>query len=324
MSTYEGSMSYRELFPEIEPYDSGFLQVSDLHHIFYEQSGNKDGKPVIYVHGGPGGGTGPRDRRYFDPAVYRIILLDQRGAGRSRPSAELKENTTWHLIADLERLRCHLGIDNWVVFGGSWGSTLALIYAEQHPDRVKALILRGIFTLRRRELEWYYQDGANRIFPDAWEKFIEPIPLVERHDLMSAYHRRLTGHDESIQLMCAQRWSAWEMSTSRLLVDHELLKRAETDSWALQFAKIEAHYFVNGGFFRNDMHIFEDIEKIRHIPATIIQGRYDIVCPAETAWHLHKCWPEAELCIVDDAGHSAKEPGITTQLLNATDKYKTL
>jgi proline iminopeptidase len=317
-------MSYRELFPEIEPYDSGFLQVSDLHHIFYEQSGNKDGKPVIYVHGGPGGGTGPRDRRYFDPAVYRIILLDQRGAGRSRPSAELKENTTWHLIADLERLRCHLGIDNWVVFGGSWGSTLALIYAEQHPDRVKALILRGIFTLRRRELEWYYQDGANRIFPDAWEKFIEPIPLVERHDLMSAYHRRLTGHDESIQLMCAQRWSAWEMSTSRLLVDHELLKRAETDSWALQFAKIEAHYFVNGGFFRNDMHIFEDIEKIQHIPATIIQGRYDIVCPAETAWHLHKCWPEAELCIVDDAGHSAKEPGITTQLLNATDKYKTL
>lgn len=314
----------RGLYPEIKPYETGFLRVSDLHEIYYEQCGNKSGKPVVYVHGGPGGGIGPRDRRYFDPDIYRIVLFDQRGAGKSRPPAELRENTTWHLVADLERLRCHLCVDKWVVFGGSWGSTLSLVYAQQHPDRVVALVLRGIFTLRRRELDWYYQDGANHIFPDAWDKFIEPIPVAERHDLMSAYHRRLTGSDEVTQLECARSWSAWEMSTSRLIVDRDLLRRVESDLWALQFAKIEAHYFVHGGFFHTDTQIFDDLHKIRDTPATIIQGRYDVVCPAETAWQLHKLWPEAKLHIIDDAGHSAKETGITTALINATDIYKTL
>lgn len=315
---------HRDLYPEIESFNSGFLKVSVLHEIYYEQSGKKDGKPVLYLHGGPGGGTSERDRRYFDPKVYRIILIDQRGAGKSKPAAELKENTTWDLVADIEKLREHLHIDKWVVFGGSWGSTLSLVYAETHPTRVKALVLRGIFMLRRRELMWYYQDGANHIFPDSFEFFEEPIPLVERHDMMSAYHRRLTGDDSEVQLKCAQRWSAWEMATSRLIVDPELLKRVEADAWALQFARIEVHYFVNGGFLRSDSQILDDLPKIKHIPCTVVQGRYDVVCPAESAWHLHKHWPEAELHLIPDAGHSAKEVGIVNALLNATDKYKML
>lgn len=314
----------RDLYPEVEPFNSGYLKVSDLHELYYEQSGNKSGKPALYLHGGPGGGTSPRDRRYFDPSAYHIIVFDQRGAGQSKPLAELKDNTTQDLVADIEKLRVHLNVDKWVVFGGSWGSTLALAYAETHPDRVTALVLRGIFGLRRREIEWFYQDGASRLFPDAWEGFLKPIPKVEHFDLLGAYHRRLTGSDQEVQLACARSWSTWEMATSRLFVDQELLKRAELDDWALQFAKIEAHYFVNGGFFRCDSQLLDDVEKIRHIPATIVQGRYDVVCPAETAWELHKRWPEAELRIIPDAGHSAKEPGITSELVNATDKYKTL
>ncbi|XP_069125078.1 probable proline iminopeptidase [Argopecten irradians] len=314
----------RDLFPEIEPFDSGKLRVSEIHEIYYEQSGNTDGKPVIFVHGGPGGGTSARDRRYFDPEAYRIILFDQRGAGKSTPPAELRENTTWDLVEDMERLRKHLGIDKWVVFGGSWGSTLSLVYAETHPDQVKALVLRGIFHLRRRELVWFYQDGANHLFPDQWEDYVAPIPEGERGDLMSAYYRHLTSDDEEKRIKAAKAWSKWEMATSRLLMDKDLVNRAEGDLWTQQFARIESHFFVHGGWFNPDDQILQDVGKIRHIPATIIQGRYDVVCPMETAWMLHKKWPEAEFHVIADAGHSTKEAGILHQLIEATDKYKHL
>ncbi|CAH1788905.1 unnamed protein product [Owenia fusiformis] len=314
----------RGLYPEIEPFDSGKLKVSDVHDVYYEQSGNKNGNPVIFLHGGPGGGTGPKDRRFFDPAAYRIILMDQRGAGKSTPAAELKDNTTWHLVDDIESLRKHLNIEKWVVFGGSWGSTLSLAYAETHPDRVKALILRGIFTLRRSELIWFYQEGASHIFPDVWEKYLAPIPEVERHDLMSAYYRRLTGNDEEKKLACARAWSTWEMETSRLMPDPNYVKRTESDIWSLQFARIECHYFVHGGFFKTDGQILENADKLKDIPGTIVQGRYDVVCPARTAWELHKRWPSADFQFVHDAGHSAVESGTTALLVQAADKYKNL
>ncbi|XP_060062474.1 probable proline iminopeptidase [Ylistrum balloti] len=324
-SNTDNTMStQRGLFPEIEPFDSGKLKVSEIHDIYYEQSGNNDGNPVIFIHGGPGGGTSSRDRRYFDPKAYRIILFDQRGAGKSTPSAELRENTTWDLVEDIEHLRKHLGINKWVVFGGSWGSTLSLTYAETHPDRVKALVLRGIFNLRRRELLWFYQDGANHLFPDHWESYLAPIPEGERGDLMGAYYRHLTSDDEEKRIKAAKAWSKWEMATSRLLVDDDLLKRAEGDIWSQQFARIESHYFVHGGWFKTDTQILDDVEKIRHIPATIIQGRYDVVCPMETAWLLHKKWPEADFHVIPDAGHSTKEAGVLHQLVEATDKYKNM
>ncbi|XP_052246964.1 probable proline iminopeptidase isoform X2 [Dreissena polymorpha] len=323
-SSVESTGSNRAMYPDIEPFQTGMLIVSDLHTLYYEQCGNKDGNPVIFLHGGPGGGISPRDRTFFDPAVYRIILMDQRGAGKSTPAAELKDNTTWHLIADIERLREELAIEKWVVFGGSWGSTLALTYAEKHPDRVKALILRGIFTLRRKELLWFYQEGASYCFPDAMDEYVKPIPEVERGDLMGAYHRRLTCEDENVRTECAKAWSKWEMATSRLHVDPTLLQRAEEDSWALQFARIECHYFVNGGWFETEGWILDNVDKIRHIPTTIVQGRYDMVCPAVTAWDLHKAFPEAEFHWVPDAGHSNKEPGTQSKLLDACDKYKHL
>lgn len=312
------------MYPDIEPYDTGMLAVSDIHTVYYEQSGNRTGNPVIFLHGGPGSGTSPRDRTFFDPAVYRIILMDQRGAGKSTPPAELKENTTWHLVSDIEKLRNHLGIDKWVVFGGSWGSALSLAYAETHPQRVKALILRGIFTLRRGELIWFYQEGASFIFPDAWEEYLKPIPEVERYDLTNAYYRRLTSEDEEVRVEAAKAWSIWELTTSRLFVDPEYIKRAETDIWAQQFARIECHYFVHGGFFESDDQLLRNVDKIRHIPTTIVQGRYDLVCPMDTAWELHKALPEAEFHIIPDAGHSNKEPGIQAKLLEACEKYKHL
>lgn len=312
------------MYPDIEPYDTGTLAVSDIHTVYYEQSGNRIGNPVIFLHGGPGSGTSPRDRTFFDPAVYRIILMDQRGAGKSTPPAELKENTTWHLVSDIEKLRNHLGIDKWVVFGGSWGSALSLAYAETHPQRVKALILRGIFTLRRCELIWFYQEGASFIFPDAWEEYLKPIPEVERYDLTNAYYRRLTSEDEEVRVEAAKAWSIWELTTSRLFVDPEYIKRAETDIWAQQFARIECHYFVHGGFFESDDQLLRNVDKIRHIPTTIVQGRYDLVCPMDTAWELHKALPEAEFHIIPDAGHSNKEPGIQAKLLEACEKYKHL
>jgi proline iminopeptidase len=312
----------RVLYPDIEPFDSGFLDVSPLHRIYYEQCGNPDGKPVVFLHGGPGAGCNAKSRRFFDPARYRIVLFDQRGCGRSTPHAELTDNTTWHLVADIERLREHLSVERWQVFGGSWGSTLALAYAETHPQRVTELVLRGIFMLRRWELEWFYQKGCDAIFPDMWEEYLAPIPEVERGDLMSAYHRRLTGADTAAQIAAARAWSIWEGATSFLFQDTSHIASTGEDAFALAFARIECHYFVNGGFFDHDDQLLRNVSRIRTIPAVIVQGRYDVVCPLRSAWDLHRAWPEAELRIVADAGHSALETGITHELIAATDRFR--
>lgn len=312
----------RSLYPAIEPFDRGMLKVSDLHTLYYEQSGNPLGKPVVFVHGGPGGGTSPKCRRFFDPAVYRIVLFDQRGCGQSIPHAELAGNTTWDLVADMERLRTHLALERWQVFGGSWGSTLALAYAQSHPERVTELVLRGIFMLRRSELEWFYQKGCDALYPDAWETYLSAIPEVERGDLMSAYHRRLTHADKAVRLAAARAWSVWEGATSFLWQDQSHIESSAQDEFALAFARIECHYFVNGGFFEHDDQLLRNVERIRHIPAVIVQGRYDVVCPLRSAWDLHRAWPEADLRIVQDAGHSAFEPGNTHELLEATDRFR--
>jgi proline iminopeptidase len=311
----------RTLYPELAPNRTGFLPVGGGHEIYFEESGNSSGKPVVFLHGGPGGGTEPKHRRYFDPARYRIVLVDQRGCGKSTPFASLEENTTWHLVADLEAVRTHLAIERWMVFGGSWGSTLALAYAQAHPQRVTELVLRGIFLLRRRELEWFYQGGAAAIFPDAWEEFVAPIPPEERHNLMEAYYKRLTGPDEELRQTCARAWSIWEGSTITLRYDRDTVARFGGSDFALAFARIECHYFVHGGFVRSDQQLLEDVGKIRHIPATIVHGRYDVVCPLESAWALHRAWPEASLEIVPAAGHAASEPGIVDALIRATDAY---
>ncbi|MDW2980737.1 prolyl aminopeptidase [Rhodanobacter sp. KK11] len=315
------SSPLRTLYPDIEPFDSGFLPVSPLHTLYYEQSGNPHGKPVVFLHGGPGGGTSPKCRRFFDPAVYRIVLFDQRGCGQSTPHAELRENTTWDLVADIERVRQHLGIDRWQVFGGSWGSTLALAYAQTHPDRVTELVLRGIFMLRRWELEWFYQKGCDALYPDAWEAYLAAIPEVERGDLMSAYYRRLTSPEASVRIDAARAWSVWEGATSFLWQDKSHIESSAEGEFALAFARIECHYFVNGGFFEHDDQLLRNVERIRHIPAVIVQGRYDVVCPLRSAWDLHRAWPEADLHIVQDAGHSAFEPGILHELVEATDRF---
>lgn len=311
----------RTLYPSVDPFMTGQLQVSERHHIYYEQCGNPAGKPVVILHGGPGAGCGAKMRCFHDPAKYRIVLFDQRGAGRSTPHADLVDNTTWHLVADIEQLRAHLGIDRWQVFGGSWGSTLALAYAETHPDAVTELVLRGIFMLRRWELEWFYQEGASRVFPDAWENYLAAIPVVERHDLISAYHRRLTHEDPAVRLAAARAWSVWEAATSFLYQDPAFMHSHEEDAFALAFARIECHYFVNGGFFEVEDQLLRDVSKIRDIPATIVHGRYDVVCPVANAWDLHRAWPEADLRIIADAGHSGFEAGITDALINATDRY---
>jgi len=314
----------RELYPPIEPYDSGMLKVDDVHTIYYEQCGNPSGEPVVFLHGGPGGGLAPFYRQYFDPKAWRMVLFDQRGAGKSTPFACLEKNTTWDLVNDIEKIRNHLKIDKWAVFGGSWGSTLALAYAETHPDRVKAMILRGIFLLREKELLWFYQDGASWIFPDIWEKYLAAIPPVERGHLMSAYYRRLTGSDEEEKLKAARAWTTWEMATSRLYLDQEAVNKGEDPKFALAFARIECHYFVHGAWFDKETQLLDNAHRLRHIPCTIVQGRYDLVCPAKSAFDLHKVWPEAELVVVPDAGHSAKEPGIVSALVEATDKYRNL
>jgi proline iminopeptidase len=313
-----------KLYPPIEPFQSGHLKVSEVHNLYYEQSGNPDGKPIVFLHGGPGGGVNAEQRTLFDPQQYRIVLFDQRGAGKSTPHACLEDNTTWHLVDDIERLRTHLNIEKWVVFGGSWGSTLALAYAETHPDRVKALILRGIFMLRRKELIWFYQEGANFLFPEAFDKYLEPIPVVERGDVMSAYHRRLTGTDEAEKLKCAKAWTTWEMSTSRLYVDPSTVAKGEEDHFALAFSRIENHYFVNGGFFQEEDQLLKNAHKLANIPGVIVQGRYDVVCPAISAYDLHKAWPQSELFVIPDAGHSMKEPGILSKLVEYCDKFRDL
>ncbi|MEM7137621.1 MAG: prolyl aminopeptidase [Myxococcota bacterium] len=309
------------LFPDIAPFDAGHLRVDDRHSVYYEQCGNPAGKPAVFVHGGPGGGSHPVHRRFWDPSAYRIVLFDQRGCGRSTPHAELADNTTWHLIADMERIREHLGIDRWQLFGGSWGSTLSLAYAQQHPERVTELVLRGIFLLRRREIDWYYQEGAGRIFPEAWQKFLAPIPDDERGDMVRAYHTRLTSPDREVRMEAARAWSTWEGSTSRLVPDPSLIARTGEDRFAEAFARIECHYFRNDGFFDDDQQLLRDIHKIRHLPAVIVQGRYDVVCPAESAYELHRAWPSSRLHIVPTAGHSALEPGITERLVEATQAF---
>ncbi|HEY0078565.1 MAG TPA: prolyl aminopeptidase [Pyrinomonadaceae bacterium] len=314
----------RTLYPAIEPFDEGMLPVSDVHTLYYEQSGNPEGLPVVFLHGGPGGGTVPEYRRFFDPSAYRIVLFDQRGSGKSTPHASLEENTTWHLVSDIERLREHLGIEDWVVFGGSWGSTLALAYAQTHPNRCRALVLRGIFLCRPKEILWFYQEGASAIYPDVWEQYVAVIPEAERGDMMSAYHRRLTSDDESVRLEAARAWSIWEGSTSKLFPDPGFIEEFGEAEFALAFARIECHYFMHNAFFDTDNYLIENVDKIRHIPSIIVQGRYDVVCPMMSAWELHRAWPEADLRIVADAGHSALEPGITGELVEATDRFRSL
>jgi proline iminopeptidase len=312
-----------ELYPPIEPHASGHLRVSAIHEIYWEESGTPDGTPVVFVHGGPGAGTGPEQRRFFDPSAYRIVLFDQRGSGQSRPHASLEENTTWDLVADMERIREHRGIDRWVVFGGSWGSTLGLAYAETHPERVRAIVLRGIFMLRPLELRWYYQEGASFVYPDEWEGFVAPIPEAERGDFMAAYRRRLTGDDPAERLRAAKAWSHWEAATSWLIPEPDKAGSFDEDAFADAFARIENHYFVNGGFLRHPDQLLDDVDRIRHIPAVIVQGRYDMCCPVVTAWELHRRWPETDFHIVPDAGHAAMEPGTRSLLVEATDRFRT-
>ncbi len=310
------------MYPEIEPFDSGTLKVSDLHTIYYERVGNPEGIPVVFLHGGPGGGLIPIYRQFFDPEAFHVVLFDQRGCGRSTPHAELRENTTWDLISDIETLRKKFGIDKWYVFGGSWGSTLSLAYAITHPDRPLGLILRGIFLTRKKELLWFYQYGASEIFPDYWERYRDEIPEEERGDFISAYYRRLTSDDPKVRLSAARAWSVWEGATSKLFPDKNLMEHWENEHEALQLARIECHYFMNNCFFPTENYILENINKIRHIPTVIVQGRYDIVCPMVSAWELHKAFPEAELIVIPDAGHSISEPGITSALVDAMDKIR--
>ncbi len=310
-----------ELFPPIEPFNTFKLDVSDLHTIHVEQAGNQNGQPVVFLHGGPGGGIEPIYSQYFNPEKYHIILFDQRGCGKSTPFAELRENTTWDLVADIEKIREKLGIDKWIVFGGSWGSTLALAYAQTHPTHVKGLILRGIFLLREKEIKWFYQQGANYIYPDAWENYLAPIPLEHRGDMVKAYYKRLTNDDSTIRLEAAKAWSLWEGSTSKLFQDLNLMNRASAGTFADAFARIECHYFINKGFFDNENQLLDGVDKIRHIPTIIVQGRYDVVCPMTTAWELHKAWPEAEFHVIQDAGHSMTELGIRAELIRATEAF---
>ena len=314
----------RDLYPPIEPYSEGKLKVSELHTIHYEESGNRDGKPVIFLHGGPGGGISPMYRQYFDPQKWRIVIFDQRGCGRSTPYAELRENTTWDLVSDIEQLREHLKIDKWVVFGGSWGSTLALAYSQTHPDFCKGLILRGIFMLRPSEISWFYQWGASNIYPDAWQEYLKPIPEAERDDLLSAFYKRLTSEDRQIRLEAARAWAVWEASTSKLIPSTRSKERFSMAEFAEAFARIECHYFINKGFFERENQLLENIDRIQHLPGVIVQGRYDVVCPMITAWELHQAWQQAELIVVPDAGHSISEPGIKDALIRATDRFAAL
>lgn len=317
-------MSARErlgLYPAIEPYAHGMLDVGDGHQIYYEQCGNPRGKAVAIVHGGPGGGANATMRRFHDPQRYRIVLFDQRGCGRSRPHASIDANTTWHLVSDMERLRRHIGVERWQLFGGSWGSTLALAYAQSHPERVLDMVLRGIFLLRRAELTWFYQDGCSWLYPEAFEEFKRLIPPEEQGDLISAYYKRLTDPDREVQVAAARAWSIWEGSTLSMVQDPERVKLFGADSYAIAFARIECHYFMHAGFFDRDDELLHRMPRIRHIPATLVHGRYDVVTPVKNAYDLSRAWPEADLRIVPDAGHAMTETGIVTELIAATRRY---
>jgi proline iminopeptidase len=315
------SQKRKSAYPPAEPYATGHLEVTGGHTLYYEEVGNRNGKPAVFIHGGPGAGAQPFDRRFFDPERYRLVLLDQRGCGRSTPHASLEQNTTWHLVEDVERLREHLCIDRWLVFGGSWGSTLSLAYAETHPASVSELVLRGIFLLRKKEIDWFYQAGADAIFPDEWEKYLAPIPEEERGDLVSAYYRRLTGDDENIRLDAARAWSQWEASTLSLYPNHKRVQFFGGENFATAFARIECHYFINGAFLERESQLLDNVHRIRHIPGVIVQGRYDICTPVQSAWELHHAWPEAEFNLVPDAGHASNEPGILDALVRATDRF---
>lgn len=314
------SVGRRELYPAIEATSTGLLDVGDGHQLYYEESGNPAGKPVVVLHGGPGAGTSPLMRRFFDPAAYRIVLFDQRGSGKSTPHAELEHNTTWDLVADIERLRELLKIEKWQVFGGSWGSTLALAYAETHPDQVAELVLRGIFTVRQQELDWLYRFGTSELFPEAWQNFIAPIPDDERDDLLAAYHRRLLGDDPAVRLAAARAWSIFEGSTSQLIPSADVVSMFGSERFAVSLARIETHYFVNHCFM-DDGQLIRGAGKIAHIPGVIVHGRYDALCPAVNAVDLAAAWPAAELTITPDAGHSAFEPGNVHSLVTATDQF---
>jgi proline iminopeptidase len=308
------------LYPELEPFNAGHLRVSDLHEVYFEESGNPGGKPVVFLHGGPGGATSPKHRRYFDPRKYRIVLFDQRACGQSRPYGELRENTTWDLVADIERLRAHLGIDGWQVFGGSWGSTLGLAYAQAHPERVTELILRGIFLASAWELDWFYRGGAAAIFPDVWETFLAAIPEAEQGDLLSAYLQRLVSEDPAIQKPAVKAWCTWEGALTNLFTPGEVIAGMGEDDLALAFSRLEAHYFANAAWLKEGQ-LLASLDRIRHLPAVIVHSRYDVVCPMKAAWALHRAWPEADFLIVPDAGHGASEPSVSRALVAATDRF---
>lgn len=310
------------LYAPIDTNRTGKLRVSDLHEIYWEESGNPDGIPVIGLHGGPGGGSSPEMRRFFDPAVYRIILMDQRGCGHSRPHSELRDNDTWALVSDIEAVREHLGVDKWVVFGGSWGATLSLAYSVTHTDRVLGIILRGVFLVTEAEIQWFYQQGASRLFPDAYDRYVEPIPEDERDDLLNAFHRRLTGDDFAARIRAAKAWACWEGETITIQGPLSRPKKFEEDAFADAFARIECHYFVNKGFFEEDGWLLKQAAaKLQDVPGIIVHGRYDVVTPLSSAWALKKAWPKAELHIVPYAGHSSMEPGIVDKLIRATRKF---
>jgi proline iminopeptidase len=310
----------RTLYPEIEPYETGFLDVGDGHVVFWERVGTRGAKPAVFLHGGPGGGLSPKQRRVFDPALYDVMLFDQRGCGKSTPHAGLEANTTWHLVADIERLRELMGVEKWQVFGGSWGSTLALAYAETHPQRVTELIVRGIYTLQKSELDWYYQFGVSEMFPDKWERFLARIPESERDDMMAAYRKRLTSPDRAVQIEAAKAWSLWEGETITLLPDPAFTQQHGDDHFALAFARIENHFFTHAGWLEEGQ-LLRDAVKLKGIPGVIVHGRYDMPCPLRTAWDLARAWPGAELHIIEGAGHALSEPGILDRLIKATDKF---
>jgi proline iminopeptidase len=307
------------MYPPIQPYRTGTLSVDSIHTLYFEECGNQNGTPILFLHGGPGSGCEEKHRQYFDPKAYRIILFDQRGCGRSTPHAELKSNTTWNLVEDIERLRKYLNIESWIVFGGSWGSTLALVYAIMHPTSVKALVVRGIFLCRPLDINWFYQGGAHLIFPDCWEKYLEPIPEEERGNMMAAYYKQLQSKDRQIRKRAAIAWTSWEGALLRLKFDPTTFSTFTEAHRADAIARIECHFFVNKGFFPTDNWILENASKIRHVPIVIIHGRYDVVCPLDNAWQLHKQLPDAKLEIIPDAGHAASEPGIAEALIRATD-----
>ena len=311
----------KKLYPPVEPFNTFYLNVSSIHTIFVEESGNPNGKPVIFLHGGPGGGIEPIYRQYFNPKKWRIIIFDQRGCGKSIPHAELKENTTWDLVEDIEKIREYLKIKSWVVFGGSWGSTLSLTYAIKHSNRCKGLILRGIFLLRKLEINWFYQEGCSYIYPDAWEEYLAVIPKNKRNNLVKAYYEKLTSSNVKSRIEAAKAWSKWEASTSKLIQNKKSLHHFDNEKVAEAFARIECHYFINRGFFDSDTWILDNVSKIQHIPNIIIQGRYDVVCPMKSAWDLHQKWEKSNLIIVPDSGHSMLEKGIQEKLINYTDRF---